>query len=88
LRRTYVVVSTSWLLLIGGGASANGLSSGLDGYEEPHTWESESLSFGVSAGWLTGQSHEFVYDGDGNKVSEWNTPTHCMQTSAFASRPP
>ncbi|HEY7749003.1 MAG TPA: omptin family outer membrane protease [Aestuariivirgaceae bacterium] len=32
-------------------------------------WDSESLSLGLSAGWLTGRSHEFVYDGD-DKISE------------------
>lgn len=70
MRRTFAVAAALWLPLVGASAIANGLSSGLDGYDEPYTWESESLSFGVSAGWLTGQSHEFVYDGDGNKISE------------------
>jgi omptin len=45
------------------------LASGL--VDEPPTlaWRNETLSFALGAGWLTGQSHEFVYDG-GDKISE------------------
>jgi len=46
------------------------LASGLSDDESYKYYESETLSLGVSAGWLTGQSHEFVYDGSGNKISE------------------
>jgi outer membrane protease len=72
MRRPAVAAALVGLGLMASGASAQetGLASGLAGYEEPYTWESETLSFGISAGWLTGQSHEFFYDGAGDKISE------------------
>jgi hypothetical protein len=52
---------SAWLHQSAAAAQEWGLASGLAGYEEPYTWENETLSFGVSARWLTGQSHEFAY---------------------------
>lgn len=46
------------------------LASGLEDQEEVYSWENETFSLGVSAGWLTGQSHEFAHDSSGNKISE------------------
>jgi omptin len=45
------------------------LASGPIDDPKPLSWDSETLSFALSAGWLTGQSHEYVYDG-GQKLSE------------------
>jgi plasminogen activator len=70
MRRIFAAAAVLWIPLLATGANAQALASGLDGHEEPYTWENETLSFGVSAGWLTGQSHELVFDDDGNKISE------------------
>jgi outer membrane protease len=45
------------------------LASGLIGESQPLSWDSETLSLGLSAGWLTGRSHEYVYY-QGEKLSE------------------
>jgi outer membrane protease len=72
MRKTALAVASVWLGFTASGATAQeiGLASGLDGYDESYTWENETLSFGVSGGWLTGQSHEFAHDAAGNKISE------------------
>jgi outer membrane protease len=72
MRRTALAAASLWLSFTASSVAAQeiGLASGLDGYDESYSWENETLSFGVSGGWLTGQSHEFVYDGSGNKISE------------------
>jgi outer membrane protease len=72
MRRTSQAAALLCIGLTASGAWAEErrLASGLADHEEVSTWENETLSLGVSAGWLSGQSHEFVYDGSGNKVSE------------------
>lgn len=72
MRKTALAAACLSFGLISSGALAQEtrLASGLSGYEDPYSWHNETLAFGVSAGWLTGQSHEFVYDGSGNKDSE------------------
>jgi hypothetical protein len=72
MRRTALAAASLWLGFTASGAAAQeiGLASGLDGYDESYTWENETLSFGVSGGWLTGQSHEFAHYPSGEKLSE------------------
>jgi len=66
----YVVMFSSWAVPESAAFAQNRvLASGFDdGWAAP-AWENDSISLGLSAGWLTGESHEYVYDG-GDKLSE------------------
>jgi omptin len=61
------------------------LASGLIDEPQPLSWDSEILSLGLSAGWLTGRSHEYVYY-QGEKISEliWDL-NHAYVVSADLS---
>jgi plasminogen activator len=61
------------------------LASGLSGEEVG--WQDENLSFGLSGGWLTGQSHELVY-WDGEKISEliWDIDHAFVLNADFSFR--
>jgi outer membrane protease len=60
------------------------LASGLS---DEAGWQDENLSFGLSGGWLTGQSHELVYE-DGEKISEliWDLDHAFVLNADFSFR--
>jgi outer membrane protease len=60
------------------------LASGLS---DEAGWQDDNLSFGLSGGWLTGRSHELVYE-DGEKISEliWDLDHAFVLNADFSFR--
>jgi outer membrane protease len=56
------------------------------GLSDEAGWQDENLSFGLSGGWLTGRSHELVYEG-GEKISEliWDLDHALVLNADFPS---